>query len=182
MPPLLLGEGRFPFYAISCVISLVRTVTSRPAMAGRWTTLVFSMYLEICGGSVYITILFDGSWQKRMGKNSLFGIGGIYGARTNKCIFLSSRCARCATCAVALAKNEDPRPHSCTKNWDERHGKDGAASLMERDIALEGVQALEREGARRRPAPAPRPECGPRLRARAWRCRSVAVSTKLCGH
>jgi hypothetical protein len=94
-------------------------------------------------GSVYITVLTDGSWQKRYGRNSLAGIGAVYGRYTNKCLHAGSRIARCAVCASAVAMGKAMvREHVCTKNWDERQGADGAASLMEKSIALESVIAI----------------------------------------
>ena len=100
------------------------------------------------GGSVYITVMTDGSWSKRYGRNSLFGIGAMYGRYTNACVFAGSRCSRCAVCMrAAHTGKEAPEEHACTKNWDERVGKDGAASKMEKDIALEGAKFLLERGA-----------------------------------
>ena len=100
------------------------------------------------GGSVYITVMTDGSWSKRYGRNSLFGIGAMYGRYTNACVFAGSRCSRCAVCMrAAHTGKEAPEEHACTKNWDERVGKDGAASKMEKDIALEGAKLLLERGA-----------------------------------
>ena len=47
-------------------------------------------------GKVYISVMTDGSWQKRMGRNSLFGVGAYYGVYTNKLLFCSTRVSRCA--------------------------------------------------------------------------------------
>jgi hypothetical protein len=99
------------------------------------------------GELVYITVMTDGSWSKRYGRNSLFGIGAMYGQHTGGCVFAGSRCSRCVLCMrAAHAGNEAPE-HECTKNWDERVGKDGAASKMEKDIALEGAKFLLERGA-----------------------------------
>ena len=99
------------------------------------------------GELVYITVMTDGSWSKRYGRNSLFGIGAMYGQHTGGCVFAGSRCSRCVVCMrAAHAGNEAPE-HECTKNWDERVGKDGAASKMEKDIALEGAKFLLERGA-----------------------------------
>jgi hypothetical protein len=99
-------------------------------------------------GSVFITVLGDGSWSKRYGRNSLAGIFGFYGALTNKCIYAGSRIARCAVCTSAVRNGDDGvREHECTKNWDERDGADGAASNMEKSIAVEGVNAVFAQGA-----------------------------------
>ena len=100
------------------------------------------------GMGVYITVLTDGSWQKRMGRNSFFGVGAFYGARTNKLLFCSTRVARCAICMSAAARGKQAaRDHDCTKTWDERKGKDGAASNMEKAMALEGANFLFERGA-----------------------------------
>ena len=37
---------------------------------------------------------------------------------------------------------EAPEEHACAKNWDGRVRKDGAASKMEKDLALEGAKFL----------------------------------------
>ena len=69
--------------------------------------------------------------------------GAIYGRYTNKCLHAGSRIARCAVCASAVAMGKAKvRENVCTKNWDERQGADGAASLMEKSIALESVIAI----------------------------------------
>ena len=100
------------------------------------------------GMGVYITVLTDGSWQKRMGRNSFFGVGAFYGARTNKLLFCSTRVARCAICMSAAARGKQAaRDHDCTKTWDERKGKDDAASNMEKAMALEGANFLFERGA-----------------------------------
>ena len=54
-------------------------------------------------GKVYISVMTDGSWQKRMGRNSLFGVGAYYGVYTNKLLFCSTRVSRCAVSRKATA-------------------------------------------------------------------------------
>ena len=67
-------------------------------------------------GGVLISILTDGSWQKRYGRCSLAGIGGMYGALTNLCHFPATRVARCWTCrSVSKRGVEAPADHDCTK-------------------------------------------------------------------
>jgi hypothetical protein len=92
-------------------------------------------------GKVKISVMTDGSWQKRYGRNSLYGIGAMYGHYTGSVIFTSDRCARCQVCMTATSRGvELPASHKeiCTNTW--RGGE--SASLMERDMALEGVNFL----------------------------------------
>ena len=42
--------------------------------------------------------VIDGPWQKRYGRNSLWGYAVMCGFYTEKVIFVSHRRARCATC------------------------------------------------------------------------------------
>ena len=91
-------------------------------------------------GKIKIKVMTDGSWQKRYGRNSLWGFGAMYGFYTGKVVFVASRCARCAVCmAAARAHKEVSAQHkeACTRDW-----KSGAASEMEKVIALEGVNFL----------------------------------------
>ena len=92
-------------------------------------------------GKVKIKLMTDGSWQKRYGRNSLYGIGAMYGHYTGGVLFAGDRCARCQVCMTAASRGAElPANHkeTCTNNW--RGGQ--SASLMERDIALEGVNFL----------------------------------------
>ena len=92
-------------------------------------------------GKVKIKVMTDGSWQKRYGRNSLYGIGAMYGYYTGLVVFADDRCARCQVCLTAASRGvEVAADHNdkCTNTWSEGE----AASLMERDIALAGVNFL----------------------------------------
>ena len=68
-------------------------------------------------GNVKIRIITDGSWQKRYGRNSLFGYGVMYGFYTGKVVFVSHRCCRCMTCISWIAVGKEVPEHQCTKEW-----------------------------------------------------------------
>jgi len=92
-------------------------------------------------GKVKIKVMTDGSWQKRYGRNSLYGIGAMYGHYTKLVLFAGDRCARCQVCMAAASRGAElPASHkkTCTNTW--RKGE--SASLMERAIALQGVNFL----------------------------------------
>ena len=92
-------------------------------------------------GKIKIKVMTDGSWQKRYGRNSLYGIGAMYGFYTGSVLFTGTKCARCAVCISAASRGvEVAAEHKvhCTNTW----GEGEAASLMEREIALEGVKFL----------------------------------------
>ena len=94
-------------------------------------------------GKTMIRVITDGSWQKRYGRNSLWGYAAIYGFYTGKEVFVDHRCARCQTCISAKSRGVAVGEHACTKNWAEGQ----AAGLMERDIVLQGVTELCAKGA-----------------------------------
>jgi hypothetical protein len=92
-------------------------------------------------GKIKIKVMTDGTWQKRYGRNSLYGIAAMYGFYTHSVLFTDSRCARCQVCMSAASRGvlvEPGQYATCTNTWS----KGDAASLMERDIALEGVNFL----------------------------------------
>jgi len=92
-------------------------------------------------GKVKVSVMTDGSWQKRYGRNSLYGIGAMYGHYTKLVLFAGDRCARCQVCMAAASRGAElPASHkkTCTNTW--RKGE--SASLMERAIALQGVNFL----------------------------------------
>ena len=102
---------------------------------------------------VLIKVITDGSWQKRYGRNSLFGYGCMYGYYSGLPIYANHRCARCMKCIAWAAMSDDerpegkggdapPPPHDCTRNWGTK-----AASNMEADIAVEGARHLLKAGA-----------------------------------
>jgi hypothetical protein len=98
-------------------------------------------------GRIKCSFITDGSWQKRYGRNSLWGYGVMYGLYTGLVCFVSHRCARCATCMRAAVDGvAEVRKHECTKNWDEKSASQGAAGNMEADIAVEGVNFLFEHG------------------------------------
>jgi hypothetical protein len=101
---------------------------------------------------VLIKVITDGSWQKRYGRNSLFGCGCMYGYYSGLPIYANHRCARCMKYIAWAAMSDDerpegkggdapPPPHDCTRNWGAK-----AASNMEADIAVEGARQLLKLG------------------------------------
>jgi hypothetical protein len=87
-------------------------------------------------GKIKIRCITDGSWQKRYGRNSLWGYSAMYGFYKGKVIFVSHRCARCTTCWMAAARGAPPGEHKFTMNWDDKKGADeGAAGNMEKHSA-----------------------------------------------
>ena len=94
-------------------------------------------------GNVKIRIITDGSWQKRYGRNSLFGYGVMYGFYTGKVVFVSHRCCRCMTCISWIAVGKEVPEHQCTNTWKSS----AASSNMEREIAVEGAKELLAAGA-----------------------------------
>ena len=103
--------------------------------------------------AVLIKVITDGSWQKRYGRNSLFGYGVMYGFYSGLPVFASHRCARCMVCIKWNAMSDEerpegekgeapPPPHDCSRNWGSL-----AASNMEADIAVEGAKSLLASGA-----------------------------------
>ena len=97
-------------------------------------------------GKIMIRVMTDGTWQKRYGRNSLWGAAALYGYYTGGCVFASSRCARCATCMRAAQGKADAPAHKCTRTWNEAPNRDGTTSLMEKDIVLEGVNYVYAKG------------------------------------
>jgi len=97
-------------------------------------------------GKVMIRVMTDGTWQKRYGRNSLWGAAALYGYYSGGCAFASSRCARCATCIRAAQDKTDAPAHDCTRTWNEAPNRDGMTSWMEKDIVLEGVNYIYAKG------------------------------------
>ena len=98
-------------------------------------------------GKVMITIISDGTWQKRYGRNSLVGFVGVYGLYTGECLYAGSKVARCATCRFYKKEGRPAKAHACTRTWNEAPNRDGATSNMEKVITLEAVEALYQKGA-----------------------------------
>ena len=98
-------------------------------------------------GKIMITIISDGTWQKRYGRNSLAGFVGVYGLYTGECLYAGSKMARCATCSYYKQKGQAAKKHECTRTWNEAPNRDGATSNMEKVITLEAVEAIYKKGA-----------------------------------
>ena len=98
-------------------------------------------------GKMIITVISDGTWQKRYGRNSLVGFVGVYGLYTGECLYAGSKMARCAACSYYKKKGLAAKKHNCTRTWNEAPNRDGATSNMEKVITLEAVRAIYEEGA-----------------------------------
>jgi hypothetical protein len=98
-------------------------------------------------GKIIITIISDGTWQKRYGRNSLAGFVGVYGLYTGECLYAGSKMARCATCSYYKQQGQAAKKHDCTRTWNEAPNRDGATSNMEKVITLEAVEAIYEKGA-----------------------------------
>ena len=98
-------------------------------------------------GKVMITIISDGTWQKRYGRNSLAGFVGAYGLYTGECLYAGSKMARCAACTHRKNNGLPAEEHDCSRNWNEAPNRDGATSNMEKVITLEAVKAIYEKGA-----------------------------------
>lgn len=61
----------------------------------------------------------------------------IIGKRRGKVLFLAVRNKFCAICARATTKQEEPKAHTCFRNWD------GSSSAMEADIIVQGFCVAE---------------------------------------
>ena len=97
-------------------------------------------------GKVHIRAMTDGSWQKRYGRNSLWGCGVMYGYYTGKPISAESRCARCVTCMSAAHRGAEVNEHTCTRTWTAGKSDGGSAGNMEKEIALSCVQNIYQKG------------------------------------
>ena len=100
-------------------------------------------------GKVMITVIGDGTWQKRYGRSSLAGFVGVYGLYKGGCLYKGSKMARCATCQHYKSKGvaaKDVKKHDCTRTWNEAPNKDGATSNMEKVITLEAIQSIYEKG------------------------------------
>ena len=98
-------------------------------------------------GKIMITIISDGTWQKRYGRNSLAGFVGVYGLYTGECLYAGSKMARCAACSYRKNKGQPTEEHDCSRTWNEAPNRDGATSNMEKVITLEAVEAIYEKGA-----------------------------------
>ena len=82
-----------------------------------------------------ITIICDGGWSKRSHKHSYNAAGGvaiIIGAETKKLLYIGVANKNCYICTAADSKHEEPKPHTCYKNWKE------SSQAMEADLIYKG--------------------------------------------
>ena len=125
---------------------LVAMIDANIGEEARLTLLIEGESCLSPSGKVMIRVMTDGTWQKRYGRNSLWGAAALYGYYTGGCVFASSRCARCRTCMRAEQQKEDPPAHECTRTWNEAPNRDGTTSFMEKAIVLEGVNYVYAKG------------------------------------
>ena len=85
-------------------------------------TLLYEGDSAITAGKTMIRVITDGSWQKRYGRNSLWGYGALYGFYTGKVLFVGHRCARCQTCISAKANGVAVGMRGDTHIKNERQG------------------------------------------------------------
>lgn len=105
---------------------------------------------DVINGIPFITVIVDGSWQKRSyGKsfNSNSGMAVITGHCTGKILYIGSKNKYCCICArLKNASNNDnmiPKKHDCKKNWREEDPSTG----MESAIIVEGFkESVETHG------------------------------------
>ncbi|XP_053391945.1 uncharacterized protein LOC128554669 [Mercenaria mercenaria] len=87
-----------------------------------------------------ITVVCDGGWSKRTHKhsyNAFGGVGVIFGAATQKLLYMGVRNKQCVICNKAESENKTPKLHNCYKNWNE------SSQAMEADIILCGFLEAE---------------------------------------
>ena len=95
---------------------------------------------DIINGYPAITVIVDGGWSKRSHKhsyNAKSGVGVIIGKETKKLLYIGVRNKYCSICKVAENKGEQPKEHTCFRNWS------GSSSSMESDIIVSGFNAAE---------------------------------------
>ena len=84
-----------------------------------------------------ITVIVDAGWSKRSHQHSYnanSGVGVIFGAATNKLLYMGVRNKYCAVCSIAQRNKVDPPQHMCFKNWT------GSSTSMEADIIATGFR------------------------------------------
>ena len=87
-----------------------------------------------------ITVVCDGGWSKRTHKHTYDangGVGVIFGAATNKLLYIGVRNKLCVICRRAENENKTPPEHTCHANWTE------SSQAMEADIILSGFMEAE---------------------------------------
>ncbi|XP_029053622.2 uncharacterized protein LOC114881126 [Osmia bicornis bicornis] len=98
-------------------------------------------------GIPHIPVVADGSWMKRSYRSGTYdsasGVGVIIGYHTKKVLFIGVRNKVCKICRYAAKKKEEPRKHTCFKNW----GTSQASTAMESDAIVEGFNtSVEKRG------------------------------------
>ena len=84
-----------------------------------------------------ITVVVDGGWSKRAHKhsyNAKSGVGVIFGAATQKLLYIGVRNKYCSVCAIHERKQSPVPEHRCFKNWN------GSSCAMESDIIAAGFK------------------------------------------
>ena len=87
-----------------------------------------------------ISVICDGGWSKRTHKhsyNAYGGVGVIFGAETQKLLYIGVRNKHCLQCRKAENQGIEPNPHNCFLNWKE------SSQGMEADIILSGFLEAE---------------------------------------
>lgn len=100
------------------------------------------VYAENDGEYAWTIGIVDGGWSQRSyghRYSAKSGCAVIVGFYTKKILFLSVRNKYCSVCAQAEKSEDEPRPHSCFRNWS------GPSTAMEADIIVEGFKFCERE-------------------------------------
>ncbi|XP_046145924.1 uncharacterized protein LOC123989247 [Osmia bicornis bicornis] len=98
-------------------------------------------------GIPHIPVVADGSWMKRSYRTGTYdsasGVGVIIGYHTKKVLFIGVRNKVCRICRCAAKKKEEPRKHTCFKNWSASQ----ASTAMESDAIVEGFKtSVEKRG------------------------------------
>ena len=77
-----------------------------------------------------ITVIVNAGWSKRSHQHSYnSGVGVIFGAATNKLLYMGARNKYCAVCSSVHKNKVDPPQHMCFKNWT-------GSTSMEADTGL----------------------------------------------
>ena len=87
-----------------------------------------------------ISVICDGGWSKRTHKHTYNAYGGvavIFGAETQKLLYIGVRNKHCSVCRLAKNQGVDPKNHNCFANWKE------SSQAMEADIILSGFLEAE---------------------------------------
>lgn len=88
-------------------------------------------------GLALVDVYVDGAWSSRSYGNNYranSGTAAIIGAKYGKVLYMSVKNKYCLICARAEKKGEDPKTHTCYKNYS------GSSSAMEADIICDGFK------------------------------------------